>query len=53
MAEGVYETGLKYELKDAVLKKECPIGVSNEFMGIKSRVSVRKGTLLLIKESKE
>lgn len=53
VVEGVYETGLKYELKDAVLKKECPIGVSNEFMGIKSRVSVRKGTLLLIKESKE
>lgn len=50
-AEGVYERGLKYELTDAVLTKGYPVGVSNEFTGRESRVSVRKGTLLLIGES--
>ena len=50
VAEGVYETGLKYELENAVLTKEYPVGVSNEFTGMKSRVSVREGTLLLIGE---
>lgn len=50
VAEGVYESGLKYDLKDAVLKKEYPLGVSNEFTGRQSRVAVRKGTLLLICE---
>ncbi|MCM1134987.1 MAG: thiamine diphosphokinase [Clostridium sp.] len=50
-AEGVYESGLKYKLNDAVLVKENPVGVSNEFMGKESRVAVRKGTLLLIKEA--
>ena len=51
-AEGVFEEGLKYELHDRTLKKEEPLGVSNEFMGIPSRVAVRKGTLLLISEKK-
>lgn len=51
-AEGVFESGLKYELADAVLTKEYPVGVSNEFMGKESRVAVRKGTLLLIGERK-
>ncbi len=49
-ARGVYESGLKYELEDAVLVKEYPIGVSNEFIGQKSRISVREGMLLLIGE---
>ncbi|MCI9327753.1 thiamine diphosphokinase [bacterium 1xD8-48] len=49
-AEGVCETGLKYGLDNAVLTKEYPVGVSNEFTGEKSRVSVGRGTLLLIKE---
>lgn len=49
-AEGVCETGLKYSLSDAVLTKEFPIGVSNEFTGKESRISVRKGQLLLIGE---
>ena len=49
-AEGVCETGLKYSLSDAVLTKEFPIGVSNEFIGKESRISVRKGQLLLIGE---
>lgn len=49
-AEGVFESGLKYELTDAVLTKEYPLGVSNEFTGKESRVSVRSGALLLVGE---
>ena len=51
-AEGVFEEGLKYELNDWVLKKEEPLGVSNEFIGRPSRISVKDGTLLLIRERK-
>lgn len=51
-ASGVWEEGLKYELKDAVLRKEYPVGVSNEFIGKDSRISVEKGMLLLIQEDK-
>ena len=49
-AKGVFERGLKYSLTDAVLTKEYPVGVSNEFIGRESRVSVREGALLLIGE---
>lgn len=52
-AEGVYEEGLKYSLQDAVLTKENPVGVSNEFIGVESRVTVKNGTLLIICERKE
>ncbi|MCI8615625.1 thiamine diphosphokinase [Parablautia intestinalis] len=51
-ASGVFEEGLKYDLKDAVLRKEYPVGVSNEFIGKDSRISVKKGMLLLIQEDK-
>lgn len=51
-AEGVTEEGLKYSLENYRMVKENPVGVSNEFAGISSRVSVRKGTLLLIWEEK-
>lgn len=47
-AEGVYLKGLKYELEDAVLTNTYPLGVSNEFIGVKSSVSVRRGTLFLV-----
>ncbi len=50
-AVGVCEQGLKYGLDNAVLTKENPVGVSNEFIGLESRVSVRKGSLLLIREA--
>lgn len=49
-ALGVYEHGLKYSLEDAVLVKEDPLGVSNEFVGKESRVSVKDGMLLLVGE---
>lgn len=52
IASGVCEDGLKYALKDAILTKEYPVGVSNEFVGKESRVAVRKGMLLLIWEDK-
>jgi len=45
--EGVYEKGLKYRLDDAVLTNCVPVGVSNEFTGQASIVSVRSGTLLI------
>lgn len=51
-ALGVYEHGLKYSLEDAVLVKENPLGVSNEFVGKESRVSVKDGMLLLVGEGK-
>ena len=47
-AEGVWLSGLKYELRDAVLSNSYPLGVSNEFAGEKSSISVRKGTLILV-----
>ena len=47
-AEGVTLEGLKYPLKDAVLTCDFPLGVSNSFTGVESRVSVEKGTLLLV-----
>ncbi len=47
-SRGVYEKNLRYELQDAVLTNTFPLGVSNEFIGKKSRVSVEKGTLILV-----
>lgn len=46
-AEGVFLEGLKYPLKNAVLTNTFPLGVSNEFMGVESRICVRQGTLLV------
>ena len=40
--------GLKYSLKNAVLTCDFPLGVSNSFAGAESRVTVGKGTLLVI-----
>ena len=51
-ASGVWERGLKYELTDAVLTCERALGVSNEFTGRESSVSVKKGTLLLLWDEK-
>lgn len=47
-AEGVTLEGLKYSLKNAVLTCDFPLGVSNSFAGAESRVTVGKGTLLVI-----
>ncbi|PKM62844.1 MAG: thiamine diphosphokinase [Firmicutes bacterium HGW-Firmicutes-21] len=47
-ASGVYLTGLKYPLTDACLTSDMPLGVSNEFIGVESRVAVEQGTLIII-----
>ena len=50
-AEGVTETGLAYALDSATLTNAFPIGVSNEFIGKESRVSVQSGSILLYFQS--
>ncbi len=47
-AEGVTIRGMKYPLEDAVITDDFPIGISNEFIGEISEITVKKGTLLLI-----
>lgn len=47
-AEGVTLTGLLYPLENAVLTPECPLGVSNEFLGRAAQVTVRDGTLIAL-----
>jgi len=47
-AVGVNLEGLKYPLTDATLSCDVPLGVSNEFTGGKSVVSVREGTLIVL-----
>lgn len=44
---GVTERGLLYQIEDAVLTPEFPIGVSNELTGEKASISVKNGNLLL------
>ena len=44
---GVYLKNLKYELHDALLTNDFPLGVSNEFIGKESSILVRSGTLLV------
>lgn len=47
-AEGVNIKGLKYECTDASLKNDFPLGVSNEFIGKKAEISVKKGVLTIL-----
>ncbi|MDR3091875.1 MAG: thiamine diphosphokinase [Clostridiales bacterium] len=47
-AEGVCARGFKYELEDARLVSTFPKGVSNEFDGRQARVSVARGTIVII-----
>lgn len=47
-AAGVFEEGLKYRLDDATLHNTYPVGISNEFTGVPSRISVQSGTLIII-----
>lgn len=47
-AHGVTIRGLKYELDDAMLTNDMPLGISNEFIGVQSEISVTDGTLLII-----
>ncbi len=52
-AEGVNLTGLKYPLTDHTLTNDYPLGVSNEFTGVLSRVSVKNGLLLVMWNASE
>lgn len=47
-AKGVTLKGLKYNLDNASIKNDFPIGISNEFTGEQAYVDVKDGTLLLI-----
>lgn len=48
VARGVSEKGLKFTLENAVMQNTEPLGISNEFTGLPSSVSVREGTLVII-----
>lgn len=50
-SKGVSEEGLLYSLDDATLYNDNPLGVSNEFIGKPSSVSVKDGCLLIITEN--
>ncbi|MCD8068804.1 MAG: thiamine diphosphokinase, partial [Lachnospiraceae bacterium] len=47
-ARGVTLKNLKYELEDAELTDDFPLGVSNEFIGKPASISVKQGTLLVM-----
>lgn len=50
--DGVNLEGLKYPLRNAQLTSAFPLGVSNEFLGKKSSISVDKGMLLVAMDKK-
>ncbi|MBR3779890.1 MAG: thiamine diphosphokinase [Clostridia bacterium] len=45
---GVTLKGLKYPLENAVLSNKFPLGVSNEFIGCESEISIANGILILV-----
>jgi len=47
-SKGIYIKGLKYPLENATLTNSFSLGVSNEFLGIESEITVEKGTLIII-----
>lgn len=48
ISTGVFLKGLKYELDNSTLTTTFPIGVSNEFTGKESVVTVTDGTILVV-----
>lgn len=48
VAGGVTLKGLQYELENAELHNDDPLGISNAFTGVKSSVSVEKGSLIIV-----
>ena len=51
-AEGVSIKGLKYELDDAEIGSDFPLGVSNSFASREAEISVKNGTLLIMYDIK-
>ena len=51
-ARGVTITGLKYELEKGSLEPGFPLGVSNHFIGRPGKITVEKGSLLVIFDRK-
>ena len=47
-SEGVCIRGLKFPLTNATVTNTFPIGVSNEFVGTESEITVREGVLLVV-----
>lgn len=47
---GVTEKGFKYIINDVTLNNLTPTGLSNEFVGTESEISVKDGTLILVYE---
>ena len=47
-ADGVWLRGLKYELENARLSADFPLGVSNEFTGQNVYIQVERGILLIV-----
>ncbi len=45
---GVYENGLLYELEDAVLTSDYPLGISNEFINKAAKITVVNGKICII-----
>lgn len=45
-AKGVTISGMKYELENAVMTNDFPIGISNEFIGEEAMISVEEGELV-------
>lgn len=51
-AEGVFLSGLKYPLENAVIENTFTIGVSNEFTDKSAKITVKNGTLLIVSQSR-
>lgn len=51
--EEVTLKGLLYETENAKLTNSFPIGVSNEFLGKESEISVKNGTLIIVWQGTE
>lgn len=48
ICKGVTIRGMKYELEDAQLTNRFPLGVSNEFLGKESSVTVKEGIAIAV-----